>query len=107
MDKVFFLSYRDFSVISNLNGPQKQSVLVSNLGFTPGVTVNTSSRLTELGYAERTFDERDRRVICMKISDRGDKVYLEVFKAISETEIQQFYSSIKNYYIKVALYNTT
>lgn len=87
----------------NLNGPQKQSVLAEKLGYTPGAMTNTSSRLIKYGYAERTFDERDRRVIYLKITDEGEKVlkeahekgkqlHLELFKALSETEIQQFLS---------------
>lgn len=84
-----------------LNGPQRQSDLANSLGFTPGAVTNISNRLIKEGYAERQFDNNDRRVIFLRITDQGKKVvkeahergkqlHLELFKVLSKTEIQNF-----------------
>lgn len=84
-----------------LNGPQRQSDLANSLGFTPGAVTNISNRLIKEGYAERQFDNNDRRVIFLRITDQGKKVvkeahergkqlHLELFKVLSKSEIQNF-----------------
>ncbi|MFE4571844.1 MarR family winged helix-turn-helix transcriptional regulator [Paenibacillus chitinolyticus] len=85
------------------NGPQKQSVLASKLGYTPGAMTNIAGRLTKLGLAERRYNENDRRNVFLAITDEGITVLreaqqkgkdlrIELFQVLNEEEIQQFLS---------------
>lgn len=92
-------------VLSELkhNGPKKQSALADKLGFTPGAMTNISNRLIREGYAERKYNDNDRRVIELQITaegkavlreahERGKQLHLELFQTLSEAEIEQFLS---------------
>lgn len=88
------------------NRSQKQTVLTEKLGFTPGAMTNIANRLIKEGYAERQINEEDRRVIFLDITDEGKQVleqahekgkqlHLELFQALTETEIQQLLAIYK------------
>lgn len=92
-------------VLSELQhqGPKKQSELADKLGFTPGAMTNIANRLIREGYARRKYNENDRRVIQLEITlegqtvlrhahEKGKQLHLELFQALSETEIEQFLS---------------
>ncbi|TCS95454.1 MarR family winged helix-turn-helix transcriptional regulator [Hazenella coriacea] len=87
-------------------GPQKQSVLAHSLGFTPGAMTNIANKLIKLDYAERQFDESDRRIVYLAITDEGKRVLkfahlkgqelrIELFKTLSESERAQLLNIYK------------
>ncbi len=89
-------------VLSQLRekGPQKQSQLANTLGYTPGAMTGISNKLIELGYAERKYDENDRRIILLKVTDKGLELLQEaqkqgqavrenLYSVLSEEEIMQ------------------
>lgn len=90
-------------VLSELraNGMQKQSTLSNQLGYTPGAMTNIANKLLKEGYAERKYDENDRRIVLLSITDKGLTVIneaqetgrelrKEIFGVLSEEEIKQF-----------------
>ncbi|WP_042350776.1 MarR family winged helix-turn-helix transcriptional regulator [Bacillus massiliigorillae] len=85
----------------HLKGPQKQSVLANNLGYTPGAMTNIANRLIKCNYAVRQYNENDRRHVLLKITDVGESVLTEayqkgkqlrikLFETLTEEEVQQF-----------------
>lgn len=90
-------------VLSELHqkGPQKQTILANNLGYTPGAMTNISNRLVKNGLAKRKYNENDRRNVFLEITDKGTSILLEaqqkgqqvraeLFQVLSEEEIEQF-----------------
>ena len=82
------------------HGPQKQSELAAKLGFTPGAITNIADKLIKKNYAVREFDEKDRRIIYLAITedgidilhladDKGKQVKLELFQILSQQEREQ------------------
>src|SRR5690625_423100 len=69
-------------VLSELraNGMQKQSTLSNQLGYTPGAMTNIANKLLKEGYAERKYDENDRRIEIGRAScrERGKISEVEV-----------------------------
>lgn len=93
------------------HGPQKQRVLTEALGFTPGAMTNIANQLIKGGYAQRKYDDNDRRVILLDITTaghdqleqankRGQQLHLKLFEALTAEEIQEFlriYEKLLNY----------
>ncbi|WP_106495733.1 MarR family winged helix-turn-helix transcriptional regulator [Lentibacillus sp. Marseille-P4043] len=90
-------------VLSELKqkGAQKQSELANELGYTPGAMTNIANRLIKDGYADRKYDEADRRIIRLAITDigmelleeaqqKGIELRKELFSVLTEEEIEQF-----------------
>ncbi|MFO1442314.1 MarR family transcriptional regulator [Bacillus sp. Bva_UNVM-123] len=90
-------------VLSELHqkGPQKQTVLANNLGYTPGAMTNISNRLVKNGLAKRKYNENDRRNVFLEITEKGTSILLEaqqkgqqvraeLFQVLSEEEMEQF-----------------
>lgn len=82
-------------------GKKRQSFLSNELGYTPGAMTNIANKLIKEGYAERKYDEDDRRVVLLAITDNGvavlneakqtgQELRKELFTALSETEMAQF-----------------
>lgn len=82
-------------------GKQRQSFLSNELGYTPGAMTNIASKLIKEGYAERKYDENDRRVVFLMITDKGmtvlneakqtgEELRKELFAVLSEAEMAQF-----------------
>lgn len=87
----------------HLNGPQKQSDLANNLGYTPGAITNIANRLIKCGYAVRKYNKQDRRHVLLEITDigesvlseayeKGKEIRIQLFQTLTEEEIQQFAS---------------
>lgn len=81
------------------NGPQKMSVLAEALHLTPGAVTTASDRLIEHGYIARTRGEQDRRIVQIKITEKGQltlnelqnkgrKIMKAVFNDISPSELE-------------------
>lgn len=90
-------------VLSELRnkGPQKQTFLANNLGYTPGAMTNIANRLIRNGLAERKYNENDRRNVFLEITEKGcsllkeaqqkgQEVHAELFQVLSEEELEQF-----------------
>ncbi|WP_423799813.1 MarR family winged helix-turn-helix transcriptional regulator [Neobacillus sp. SAB-20_R2A] len=86
-----------------VKGPQKQTVLAEKLGYTPGAMTNIANRLIKLGFAERKYNEEDRRTVFLSITKEGTAVLREaqkkgqelrtqLFQVLTEEEVQQFLS---------------
>lgn len=84
-------------------GPQKQSQLAKKLGYTPGAMTGISNKLTKEGYAKREYDENDRRIILLAITDKGNELLEEarkqgqkmrenIYSVLTEEEINQLIS---------------
>ncbi|ARJ38959.1 MarR family transcriptional regulator [Sporosarcina sp. P21c] len=82
-------------------GTMRMSELASALNLTAGAVTSASDKLIEHGYVERFRDEKDRRVVYLKITDKGRETMSElrtqgrqtmktVFAHLTEEELQQF-----------------
>ncbi|MFD1928876.1 MarR family winged helix-turn-helix transcriptional regulator [Sporosarcina siberiensis] len=82
-------------------GPQKQAELAETIGYTKGAMTNISEKLVRLGFAERLYDESDRRTIQLQITTAGmnalkeaqaigEDVFMLLFESLSEEEINQY-----------------
>lgn len=89
-------------VLSELRegGPQKQSQLAKKLGYTPGAMTGISNKLTKEEFAKRKYDETDRRIILLALTDKGNRILHEaqrqgqkmrenLYSVLSEEEINQ------------------
>lgn len=90
-------------VLSLLNqrGAEKQTVLAADLGYTPGAMTNIANRLIKEGYAVRQFNEEDRRIVLLAITESGIEVLTEaqkkghelrqeLYQLLSKEELNQF-----------------
>lgn len=82
-------------------GLMRMSELADALQLTAGAVTSASDKLIEGGYIERLRDEKDRRVVYLKITDKGRETMAElrmrgrqtmnsVFAHLTEEELQQF-----------------
>lgn len=82
-------------------GMQKQSTLSNELGYTPGAMTNIANKLIKEGYAERKYNEDDRRMVLLAITEKGlsilkeaqqtgQELRQELFEVLSKEEIAQF-----------------
>lgn len=83
------------------HGTMRMSELASALNLTAGAVTSASDKLIEHGYVERLRDKKDRRVVYLKITDKGRETMSElrtlgrqkmktVFAHLTEEELQQF-----------------
>ena len=72
-------------------GPQMQSVLAKKLGYTPGGMTSIANKLIQEGYAERQYDEADRRVVRISITEKGFDILTDAQKE-GQTMWQGIYS---------------
>ena len=90
-------------VLSELRtkGPQKQAELAETIGYTKGAMTSIAEKLVNLGFAERLYDETDRRTIQLQITIAGENalkeaqaigedVFIRLFETLSEEEINQY-----------------
>lgn len=56
------------------NGALKQTVISQKLGYSKGGVSHIVNKLIEKEYAERTYNEKDRRVILLKITSPGKEI---------------------------------
>ncbi|MGM8212717.1 MarR family winged helix-turn-helix transcriptional regulator [Virgibacillus sp. W0430] len=82
------------------NGPKRMSEIAEYLKLTPGAVTIASDRLLENGYIDRVRDEKDRRVVYLKITEKGRVSLKElqnegrkttklVFNHVSNTDLQR------------------
>ncbi|WP_152396715.1 MarR family transcriptional regulator [Paenibacillus guangzhouensis] len=80
------LSRTQFLVLDKLyvEGPMKGSDIADAIYITAGAVTGCSDKLILGGYAERMRDERDRRVVYLKITEKGIKTLQEIAKRRQE-----------------------
>jgi len=82
-------------------GARKQSELANELGYTPGAMTNIATGLIKEKYAERVYDESDRRIVRLEITDKGKEILVQaqktghemreqLFSVLTEDEVQQY-----------------
>ncbi len=99
------LSVSSILVLSELerNGPQNLMKLADLLGFSGGALTNIATKLVKLDLAIRTFNERDRRQVLLKITptgvslleeaqELGKQQHMNMFQVLNEDEIAQYLS---------------
>ncbi|GIP32227.1 MarR family winged helix-turn-helix transcriptional regulator [Paenibacillus sp. J2TS4] len=59
-------------------GPQKITVLAEALDITPGAISSISDKLIACGFATRSRDEEDRRVVYLEITPLGKEILREI-----------------------------
>src|SRR5699024_5314562 len=60
------------------NRPQKMSELADDLHITAGAVTSTSNHLIEHGYIVRIWDEQDRRIVRLDLTEKGSKTLKEL-----------------------------
>lgn len=83
-------------------GPQMQSQLAKRLGYTPGAMTGIANKLIKEGYARREYDETDRRVILLAVTEKGIELLHEAQKQGQETR-ENLYSVLDEEEIKQLL----
>jgi DNA-binding MarR family transcriptional regulator len=84
-------------------GPQMQSRLSKRLGYTPGAMTGIANKLIKEGYAEREYDETDRRIIRIAITEKGTQLLQEaqkqgkkmrenLYSVLTEEEVVQLFT---------------
>lgn len=82
-------------------GPQKQIELSEMLGFTKGALTSISQKLVDLSLAVRIYDRNDRRIVRLKITEKGiraleeateigKKIYFNLFNSFTEAELEEY-----------------
>ncbi|MHA6533536.1 MarR family winged helix-turn-helix transcriptional regulator [Paenibacillus sp. BAC0078] len=67
------LSFNHHQILKILQdrGPQQPSALSEELQITTGGITGLTSKLVKEGYANRVFNEKDRRTVILEITDLG------------------------------------
>ncbi|KOS71693.1 transcriptional regulator [Lysinibacillus contaminans] len=76
-----------------VNGPQNASTLAERLRITPGAVTSLSDKLISSGYAHRSRDVNDRRVVLLEITDQGREI-LQQFIIENKNVVKQLFSSL-------------
>ncbi|MEG0265999.1 MAG: MarR family transcriptional regulator [Erysipelotrichaceae bacterium] len=82
-------------------GPRKQVELAEVLGYTKGAMTSIANKLVTLGLADRVYDKTDRRIIQLRITDKGqeafltaqrmgEEMYLELYQILTPDEIATY-----------------
>lgn len=96
------LSFNHHQILKLLQdrGPQQPSALSEELQITTGGITGLTSKLVKEGYANRVFNEKDRRTIILEITDLGrdtlnvalqyrDKMTEQFLKEVSTSDIHE------------------
>ncbi len=82
------------------SGPQKASALAEQLSITSGGVTGIADRLIELGYIERERGTEDRRVVLLKLTEKGretielissirKKVMMKLYRGMTEEDMER------------------
>lgn len=76
-----------------VNGPQNATSLAERLRITPGAVTSLSDKLISSGYAQRSKNANDRRVVLLEITDQGREI-LQQFKVENKNVVNQLFSGL-------------
>ncbi len=95
------ISHSQYLILKSLNqlGSQKAAQLAELTQLTPGAITCASDKLVLEGYADRTRDTEDRRVVYLEITEKGrvlveslmenqNKVTIKFFQGLPDEDIQ-------------------
>lgn len=85
------------------NGPLKMSELADDLHITAGAVTSASNHLIEHNYITRIWDEKDRRIIRLDLTNKGRSTLKElqnegriimksVFSDVSDDDLKMLYT---------------
>lgn len=88
------------------SGPLKMSELAKDLHITAGAVTSASNQLIEHEYITRVWDEKDRRIVRLDLTEKGRntlkelqiegrKIMKYVFRDISDSELEMLYDIFK------------
>src|SRR5690625_1256074 len=80
------------------NGPQKMSELADDLHITAGAVTSASNHLIEHGYIVRIWDEQDRRIVRLDLTEKGSKTLKEL-QAEGQKIIKSVFRGISDHYL--------
>jgi len=101
MGKKYGLSSNEFFIMKFLlkNGPQKLSTISQESDISPSFLTGITDQLIEKGYIERNRSKKDRRIVQISLTKKGEETIIAVqqdliqymrskFNAFTEEEIQ-------------------
>ncbi|MEK3644925.1 MAG: MarR family transcriptional regulator [Bacillaceae bacterium] len=101
MGKKYGLSRNEFFIMKFLlkNGPQKLSTISQESDISPSFLTGITDQLIEKGYIERNRSKKDRRIVHISLTKKGEETIIAVqqdliqymrskFNAFTEEEIQ-------------------
>ncbi|MDP8253513.1 MAG: MarR family transcriptional regulator [Candidatus Kaelpia aquatica] len=99
--------------ILSLQGPLKMKDIAAELNISLPATTGLVERLCSIKTAERRYDKKDRRVIYIKITEKGKKIVknvrlerekgiIKLFSKLTEKEREDYLNILKK--IKADLY---
>ncbi|WP_127589082.1 MarR family winged helix-turn-helix transcriptional regulator [Paenibacillus koleovorans] len=71
-------------------GPQKPSSLAAELHITTGGVTGLTDKLVDAGYASRTRDDADRRLVYLEITEAGRELLKDITRVKRERETSIF-----------------
>ncbi|MFD0960023.1 MarR family winged helix-turn-helix transcriptional regulator [Paenibacillus chungangensis] len=72
-------------------GPKRMSELADSICLTPGAVTVASDKLMNQGFIERIRDEADRRIVHVKITEKGEEALKEMRSEGKDVMRQVFY----------------
>ena len=81
------------------NGPQKMSELADDLHITAGAVTSASNHLIKHGYIIRIWDEQDRRIVRLDLTEKGSKTLTEL-QAEGQKIIKSVFHGISDHDLK-------
>jgi len=93
-------------------GPKKMSELADSLHVTAGAITTASDQLIKQGYIARTRDEKDRRIVYLKLTEKGRetlsklqnegrKMMKLVFRDLSDSDLKMMNTIYKQATINI------
>lgn len=87
--------------------PRKMKDVARALGVTTAAATGAVDRLVKTGYAARVFDDRDRRIVRVKLTSKGERVFkkinlerrrviVDIFSRISPSERKNYLTTLRH-----------
>ncbi|OPA74310.1 transcriptional regulator [Paenibacillus selenitireducens] len=91
------LSKSQYLILDKLTteGPMKVSDLAEAIHITAGAVTGCSDKLIQGEYAERTRDDHDRRVVYLKITEKGTNMMKEITERRKEL-LTRFFAGVSD-----------
>jgi DNA-binding MarR family transcriptional regulator len=91
------LSKSQYLILDKLTteGPMKVSDLAEAIHITAGAVTGCSDKLIQGEYAERTRDDHDRRVVYLKITEKGTNMMKEITERRKEL-LTRFFDGVSD-----------
>lgn len=77
------------------NGGMKATEIADFFHVTPGAVTSMCDKLEALSYIERTKDQKDRRIVKMVLTSRGEQRIKEIFNKFPEDKIENMANTLE------------